>query len=107
MLLWFCLTAISLSFSGNFSFLTLWSSQEVLRRAERKNRDEFRKLLEGDVASGTLTAKTHWRDYCMKVRMQFDFVLEKYTRLLQSAKSEYRCFMHSSWFFYVFAHIND
>lgn len=86
MLLWFCLTAISLSFSGNFSFLTLWSSQEVLRRAERKNRDEFRKLLEGDVALGTLTAKTHWRDYCMKVRMQFDFFLEKYTRLLQSCE---------------------
>ncbi|KAL9417657.1 hypothetical protein AB3S75_040611 [Citrus x aurantiifolia] len=42
--------------------------KEVLRRAERKNRDEFRKLLEGDVASGTLTAKTHWRDYCMKVK---------------------------------------
>ncbi|KAH9695055.1 pre-mRNA-processing protein 40A [Citrus sinensis] len=43
--------------------------KEVLRRAERKNRDEFRKLLEGDVASGTLTAKTHWRDYCMKIYM--------------------------------------
>lgn len=42
--------------------------KEVLRRTERKNRDEFRKLLEGDVASGTLTAKTHWRDYCMKVK---------------------------------------
>jgi hypothetical protein len=23
--------------------------------------------MEEDVAAGTLTAKTHWRDYCMKV----------------------------------------
>ncbi|KAJ4716105.1 pre-mRNA-processing protein 40A-like [Melia azedarach] len=42
--------------------------KEELRKAERKNRDEFRKLMEADVASGTLTAKTHWRDYCMKVK---------------------------------------
>ncbi|CAK9144981.1 unnamed protein product [Ilex paraguariensis] len=41
---------------------------EELRKAERKNRDEFRKLMEGHVAAGTLTAKTHWRDYCMKVQ---------------------------------------
>ncbi|RVX22390.1 Pre-mRNA-processing protein 40B [Vitis vinifera] len=41
--------------------------KEQLRRAERKNRDEFRKLMEEHVAAGTLTAKTHWRDYCMKV----------------------------------------
>ncbi len=34
---------------------------------ERKNRDEFRKLMEEHVTVGTLTAKTHWRDYCMKV----------------------------------------
>ncbi|KAL5855269.1 hypothetical protein ACOSQ4_005071 [Xanthoceras sorbifolium] len=42
--------------------------KEELRKAERKNRDEFRKLMEEDVAAGTLTAKTHWRDYCMKVK---------------------------------------
>ncbi|XXG75331.1 hypothetical protein AAC387_Pa07g3861 [Persea americana] len=42
--------------------------KEQLRRAERKNRDDFRKLMEGHVAAGILTAKTHWRDYCMKVK---------------------------------------
>ncbi|KAI5563702.1 hypothetical protein POPTR_014G013100v4 [Populus trichocarpa] len=42
--------------------------KEQLRRAERKNRDEFRKLLEEHVASGSLTAKTHWLDYCLKVK---------------------------------------
>ncbi|OVA01174.1 WW domain [Macleaya cordata] len=42
--------------------------KEQLRRAERKNRDEFRKLMEGHVAAGILTAKIHWRDYCMKVK---------------------------------------
>ncbi|XP_068669590.1 pre-mRNA-processing protein 40A-like [Aristolochia californica] len=42
--------------------------KEQLRRAERKNRDEFRKLLEEHIAVGILAAKTHWRDYCMKVK---------------------------------------
>ncbi|KAI0499429.1 hypothetical protein KFK09_020332 [Dendrobium nobile] len=42
--------------------------REQLRRQERKNRDAFRKLMEGDIAAGILTAKTHWRDYCMKVK---------------------------------------
>ncbi|XP_017701078.1 pre-mRNA-processing protein 40A-like isoform X3 [Phoenix dactylifera] len=42
--------------------------KEQLRRQERKNRDEFRKLMEGHVAAGILTAKTHWRDYCMQVK---------------------------------------
>ncbi|MCL7023420.1 hypothetical protein MKW94_009241 [Papaver nudicaule] len=42
--------------------------KEQLRRAERKNRDEFRKLMEDHVAAGDLTAKTHWRVYCMKVK---------------------------------------
>ncbi|KAH7833384.1 hypothetical protein Vadar_005772 [Vaccinium darrowii] len=41
---------------------------EELRKAERKNRDEFRKLMEEHVASGVLTPSTHWRDYCMKVK---------------------------------------
>ncbi|KAA8545747.1 hypothetical protein F0562_020802 [Nyssa sinensis] len=41
---------------------------EELRKTERKNRDEFRKLMEVHVADGTLTAETHWRDYCMKVK---------------------------------------
>ncbi|XP_068649795.1 pre-mRNA-processing protein 40A-like [Aristolochia californica] len=44
------------------------SQKEQLRRAERRNRDEFRKLLEEHIAAGILTAKTHWRDYCMKVK---------------------------------------
>ncbi|XP_021850029.1 pre-mRNA-processing protein 40A isoform X3 [Spinacia oleracea] len=42
--------------------------KEQLRRAERKNRDEFRKVLEADVAAGVLTAKSIWRDYCAKVK---------------------------------------
>ncbi|XP_028796082.1 LOW QUALITY PROTEIN: pre-mRNA-processing protein 40A-like [Neltuma alba] len=42
--------------------------KDQLRRSERKNRDAFRKLLEEHVASGTLTAKTHWREYCIKVK---------------------------------------
>nr|XP_009418171.1 PREDICTED: pre-mRNA-processing protein 40A-like isoform X1 [Musa acuminata subsp. malaccensis] len=42
--------------------------KEQLRRAERKNRDEFRKLMEEHVAEGILTAKTHWRDYCIQVK---------------------------------------
>ncbi|CAL0323726.1 unnamed protein product [Lupinus luteus] len=37
-------------------------------RGERKNRDAFCKLLEEHVAAGILTAKTQWRDYCLKVR---------------------------------------
>ncbi|OMO70844.1 hypothetical protein COLO4_28464 [Corchorus olitorius] len=42
--------------------------KEQLRRAERKNRDAFCKLMEEHVADGTLTAKTYWRDYCLKVK---------------------------------------
>jgi hypothetical protein len=38
-----------------------------LRKAERKNRDEFRKLMDEHTASGILTAKTHWRDYHSQV----------------------------------------
>lgn len=41
---------------------------EELRKTERKNREEFRKLMEGHIASGMLTSKTHWRDYCIKVK---------------------------------------
>jgi hypothetical protein len=41
--------------------------QEKTRRQERKNRDEFRKMLEEHVADGTLNAKTHWRGYCAQV----------------------------------------
>ncbi|KAM7280753.1 hypothetical protein ACFE04_007887 [Oxalis oulophora] len=50
--------------------------KDQLRRAERKNRDEFRKLMEDHVAAGTLTAKTHWLDYCFKVKdsPQYDAV---------------------------------
>ncbi|CAN0905788.1 Pre-mRNA-processing protein 40A [Linum grandiflorum] len=42
--------------------------KEQQRRAERKNRDAFRKLIEEHVAAGTLTARTHWLDYCLKVK---------------------------------------
>ncbi|PON40510.1 WW domain containing protein [Parasponia andersonii] len=45
--------------------------KEELRKTERKNRDEFRKLMEDHVAEGTLTAKTHWRDYCMKASIHW------------------------------------
>lgn len=41
---------------------------EELRKTERKNRDEFRKLMDGHIASGMLTSKSHWRDYCTKVK---------------------------------------
>ncbi|KAM0935079.1 putative WW domain, FF domain, WW domain superfamily, FF domain superfamily protein [Dioscorea sansibarensis] len=42
--------------------------KEQLKRAERRNRDDFRKLMEGHIVSGVLTAKTHWRDYCLKIK---------------------------------------
>ncbi|CAI9266373.1 unnamed protein product [Lactuca saligna] len=42
--------------------------KDHIKRVERKNRDEFRKMMEEDVNSGTLTAKTQWRDYCQKVK---------------------------------------
>lgn len=41
--------------------------KERVRRIERKNRDEFRKLMEEHISVGVLTAKTFWRDYCLKV----------------------------------------
>lgn len=41
---------------------------EDLRKTERKNRDEFRKLMEGHSALGMLTSKTIWRDYLIKVK---------------------------------------
>lgn len=48
-----------------FNISQFW--QEQVRRQERKNRDEFRKMLEEHVAEGMLTAKTRWRDYCAQV----------------------------------------
>ncbi|XP_062098963.1 pre-mRNA-processing protein 40A [Humulus lupulus] len=42
--------------------------KDHLRRVERKNRDEFRKLMEEHIATGSLTARTYWRDYCLKVK---------------------------------------
>ncbi|XP_062200912.1 pre-mRNA-processing protein 40A-like [Phragmites australis] len=42
--------------------------KEQARRQERKNRDEFRKMLEEHVADGTLTARTRWRDYCAQIK---------------------------------------
>ena len=41
--------------------------QERLRRKERQNRDEFRRLMEDHKATGLLTAKTHWPDYYAEV----------------------------------------
>ncbi|CAN4084814.1 unnamed protein product [Withania somnifera] len=42
--------------------------KEQLRRADRKNRDAFRKMMEEHITAGTLTAKTSWRDYCQMVK---------------------------------------
>ncbi|KAK4802388.1 hypothetical protein SAY86_000591 [Trapa natans] len=42
--------------------------KEGLRKVERKNRDEFRRLIEEHVASGIITARTHWRDYSLKIK---------------------------------------
>ncbi|XP_017222902.1 pre-mRNA-processing protein 40A [Daucus carota subsp. sativus] len=41
---------------------------EEARKAERRNRDDFRKLMEDHIAAGVLSVNTHWRDYCMKVK---------------------------------------
>eukprot|EP00850_Spirogloea_muscicola_P004143 SM000017S02883 [mRNA] locus=s17:918328:927163:+ [translate_table: standard] len=43
-------------------------AKEALRRKERKNRDEFRKVLADDRASGELHVRTRWRDYLAKVK---------------------------------------
>ncbi|XP_024006022.1 pre-mRNA-processing protein 40A isoform X3 [Eutrema salsugineum] len=42
--------------------------KEHVRRAERKNRDAFRTLLEEHVAAGILTAKTYWSEYCIELK---------------------------------------
>ncbi|KAL9244123.1 hypothetical protein vseg_017931 [Gypsophila vaccaria] len=42
--------------------------KEQVRRAERKNRDEFRKMLEADILAGVFNVKTSWREYCSKVK---------------------------------------
>lgn len=42
--------------------------KDQLKRTERKNRDAFRKMLDGHIASGMLTARTHWLDYCMQIK---------------------------------------
>ncbi|KAG8390973.1 hypothetical protein BUALT_Bualt01G0139400 [Buddleja alternifolia] len=49
-------------------YILLSHMKEQSRRAERKNRDAFRRMMEEHIAAGTLTAKTHWRDYCQKVK---------------------------------------
>ncbi|XP_047261950.1 pre-mRNA-processing protein 40A-like [Capsicum annuum] len=41
---------------------------EELRKAERKNRDEFRKLMEEHITAGILNAKTNWHDYYIKIK---------------------------------------
>lgn len=59
----------SYSFPDSFNVIILGhiDLQEQIRRAERKNRDEFRRLMEDHVATGVLTAKTQWRDYFAQV----------------------------------------
>ena len=49
--------------------------KEQLRRAERKNRDAFRMMLEEHIAAGTITAKTSWREYCQKVHTLSSFLI--------------------------------
>lgn len=63
---WFLFSPLPLSKEDILTFCIL-KIKEQIRRLERKNRDEFRKLMEGHIATGVLTAKTHWRDYCMQV----------------------------------------
>ncbi|KAM3337348.1 pre-mRNA-processing protein 40A-like isoform X1 [Capsicum galapagoense] len=41
---------------------------EELRKPERKNRDEFRKLMEEHVAAGIVNAKNNWHDYCINIK---------------------------------------
>lgn len=60
----------------NFDFF-FTEFKEQVKRVERKNRDEFRKMMEEDVASGTFTAKTLWFDYCQKASIvQIDLFCE-------------------------------
>lgn len=71
----YLITSIILTF---YSYGVSYDSiqmQEQARRQERKNRDQFRKMLEVHVADGTLTAKTHWRDYCAQVLEILFFVI--------------------------------
>ncbi|EFJ38578.1 hypothetical protein SELMODRAFT_402621 [Selaginella moellendorffii] len=42
--------------------------KEQIRRKERKNRDEFRSLLESHKAAGILVARCPWRDYLAKIK---------------------------------------
>lgn len=42
--------------------------KEQIKSVERKNRDEFREMMEEHVVSGILTARTQWRDYFQKVK---------------------------------------
>ncbi|XP_024527383.1 pre-mRNA-processing protein 40A isoform X2 [Selaginella moellendorffii] len=42
--------------------------KEQIRRKERKNRDEFRSLLEFHKAAGILVARCPWRDYLAKIK---------------------------------------
>ncbi|KAL8165977.1 hypothetical protein V2J09_007476, partial [Rumex salicifolius] len=48
--------------------------KEKLWRTERKHRDEFRKILEDDIAAGVISAKTRWREYCLKVKDMTSYV---------------------------------
>lgn len=78
-----CNLIFDLMKSNAHDFIFLWS-QEHVRRAERKNRDAFRTLLEEHVAAGILTAKTYWLDYCIEVSDQFRSFLDKLYFILDS-----------------------
>lgn len=56
---------------GNSLICCFLGEQEEIRKAERKNRDEFRKVMEEHIAAGALTATTHWRDYILMVNAIF------------------------------------
>lgn len=58
-----------------------------MRRAERKNRDTFRKMMEEHIAAGTLTARTHWGDYCQRVNL-FALFLIKHIHI-SSSRNDY------------------
>lgn len=62
---------------------------------ERKNRDEFRRLMEEHVVSGILTTSTHWRDYCMKVSLPTWFLYYMGTMVVLNLMADSSVVMYS------------
>lgn len=89
--------------------ILICSKQEELRKVERKNRDEFRKLMEEHIAAGTLTAKTHWRDYSTKVSSQvfFTFIFLFYvsTTYVGPGKLQFSCYVDSILLHHVLSNV--